>query len=77
MAILTSPLIALIPYAIIASTAPSYENLRVQNTKLFQNPDYQRCYTETAKETKSKKVGKGMLIGSGVWLGLVLIFYAI
>ena len=71
--ILTSPLIGLIPYGICISTPPANENLNYPDSKLFQNADYQRCYVDAAKVTKTKKHNRAMLTSSGIWLGLILI----
>jgi hypothetical protein len=71
--VLTSPLIGLIPAIACSSTEPSDENLKYTNRELMKNADYNRAYTEQAHKIKRKKIWKAFGIGSGIWLGLVLI----
>lgn len=71
--VLTSPLIGLIPAAIITSNEPSSENLLYPNPSLMKKNSYSKGYTEQAHKIKKKKVWSAFGIGSGLWLVLITI----
>jgi hypothetical protein len=71
--LLTSPLIGLIPAAIITSNEPSNENLNYPSSQLMKNNSYNKGYTEQATKIKKKKVWSAFGIGSAVWLFVALI----
>lgn len=71
--ILTSPVLGLIPAVITSSAEPKDENLNYKDAELMKNADYSRAYKEQASKIKKKKVWTGYGIGSGVWLGLLLL----
>ena len=75
-AILTSPILGLIPAIACSSTEPSDGNLGYKNSELMKNSDYNRAYTEQAHKIKKKKIWSAFGIGSGIYLGLI-IFLAI
>lgn len=71
--IVTSPLIGLIPAAIISNTEPADHNLNYRNYELMQNYEYASCYKEEAHKTKRRKVWRNYGIGAGVWLAIILL----
>lgn len=56
-----------------SSAPPKRENLGFRDMNLMQNPSYYSGYTEKAHEIKRKKVWQGFAIGSGIFLGIVLL----
>jgi hypothetical protein len=72
-AILTSPLLGLIPAIACSSAEPSSDNLNYPNYELMKNNEYNLSYKAEAHSIKKKKVWGGYAIGSGVWLGLILL----
>ena len=72
-AILTSPVLALIPAAICSSAEPQDENLNSPNAELMKNAQYNITYKSEAHKIKKRKVWKSFGIGSGAWLLLVLL----
>ena len=70
---LTSPLLGLIPAAIMTSTEPSNQNLLYPKQELMRNSSYSKGYVEQAVKIKKRKVWTGFGIGSVVWLFLFLI----
>ncbi len=71
--IVTSPLLALIPAFACASSEPNEGNLNVPDEKLMKNPDYKQAYVDQSHKIKKRKIWKNFAIGSGVWLGIVLL----
>ena len=72
-AIITSPLIALIPAAICSGIEPSDSKLLYPSSDLMKDMNYNRCYKEQAHKIKRRKVWTSFGIGSGVWLAIILI----
>lgn len=70
---LISPLIGIIPAAIITSNEPSSENLLYPNPSLMKKNAYSKGYIEQAHKIKRKKVWSAFGVGSGLWLVLILI----
>lgn len=72
-AILTSPLIGLIPAVIVTTNEPANENLMYPNSSLMKKEQYRKGYTEQAFKIKKKKVWTAFGIGSGIWAVIVLL----
>lgn len=72
-AFFASPLFGLIPAIACSSTEPSNDNLNYPNYELMKNREYNLSYKDEAFRIKKKKVWGGYAIGSGVWLGLILL----
>jgi hypothetical protein len=72
-AILTSPVLALIPAAICSSSAPEDVNLNYKNPELMKNAEYNKAYSDKAHSIKKRKVWTNYGIGSGAWLVLLLL----
>jgi len=75
-AVLTSPILGLIPAIACSSSEPSDNNLNYQDRELMRNADYNRAYTDQAHKIKKKKVWKAFGIGSAIWLGFIIILNA-
>ncbi len=71
--IITSPLFALIPAIACSSSEPSDENLNAPNDKLMRDAEYKRAYVDESRKIKKKKIWKNFGIGSGIWLGVILL----
>jgi hypothetical protein len=71
--ILTSPLIALIPAIACSSSEPNEDNLNVPDAKLMRNADYKQAYVDQSHKIKKRKIWKNFGIGSGIWLGLLVL----
>ncbi len=74
-AIVTSPVLALIPAAICSSAEPQDENLNSPNAELMKNAQYNTTYKSEAHKIKKGKIWKSFGIGSAVWLVLYLVAY--
>ncbi|MEI6574771.1 MAG: hypothetical protein WCO63_01180 [Bacteroidota bacterium] len=72
-AILTSPILALIPAIACSVTEPDDNNLKYPSSELLKNNDYNLCYKKQAHKIKQKKVWTNFAIGSAVWLVLIAI----
>jgi hypothetical protein len=73
VAILTSPLFALIPAVACSAKPPLDKNLNYKDSELMKDSKYNVCYREAAYKTKKKKIWRNFAIGSGIWLAVVLI----
>ena len=71
--IVTSPLLALIPAVACASSEPNEENLNAPDEKLMKNADYKQAYVDQSHKIKKRKIWKNFAIGSGVWVGIILL----
>ena len=72
-AIVVSPLIALIPAIACSSSEPNEDNLNVPDAKLMRNADYKQAYVDQSHKIKKRKIWKNFGIGSGIWLGLLVL----
>lgn len=72
-AILTSPLLGLIPAALCSSSEPGEDNLKFPDSDLMRNTQYNNAYKDEAHKIKKRKVWTSFGIGSGAWLLLVLL----
>lgn len=63
----------LIPAIACSSKAPAMENLGYRDQQLMENASYYNGYTLKAHEIKKKKVWGGFAIGSGIFIGLVIL----
>lgn len=75
--IITSPLFALIPAVACSSSEPSEENLNAPSDKLMRDADYKRAYVDESHRIKKKRIWKNFAIGSGVWLGVIILLGSI
>jgi hypothetical protein len=71
--IVTSPILGLIPAFACAASEPNEDNLNAPDEKLMKNADYNKAYVDQSRKIKKRKIWKNFAIGSGVWVGLVLI----
>lgn len=71
--IVTSPLLALIPAVACASSEPNEGNLNAPDEKLMKNADYKQAYVDQSHKIKKRKIWKNFAIGSGVWVGIILL----
>lgn len=67
-ALLTTPVLALIPAIACSSTAPKSDNLTFPSVELMRNSDYFSGYTTQAKAQKSRKVWGNYGIGTAILL---------
>jgi len=74
--VLTSPLLGLIPAAIITSNEPLNENLLCPNPSLMKKNSYRKGYIDQAYKIKRKKVWSAYGIGSAAWVILVILLRA-
>lgn len=63
----------LIPAIACSAKAPAMENLGYRDQHLIENASYFNGYTLKAHEIKKKKVWGGFAIGSGIFIGLVIL----
>jgi hypothetical protein len=71
--IVTSPLIALIPAVACSASEPNDINLNAPDEKLMKNADYKQAYVDQSHKIKKRKIWKNFAIGSGVWIGIILL----
>jgi hypothetical protein len=71
--IVTSPLIALVPAIACSSSEPDDDNLNAPDAKLMRNADYKQAYVDQSHKIKKRKIWKNFGIGSGFWLGLLVL----
>ena len=72
-AVVTSPLLALIPAIVCSSAEPQDENLNCKNLELMKNMNYRQAYTQQAHKIKRKKIWRDYGIGSGIWVVLYIV----
>jgi hypothetical protein len=75
-AVVTSPVLALIPAIVCSSAEPKDENLNCKNLELMKNMNYNQAYTQQAHKIKRNKIWKNYGIGSGIWLVLIVLLGA-
>lgn len=63
-----TPVIGLIPAAIISNTEPDRINLDIPNSIYNGQPEYMRGYTETAYKLKKKRTWAGYGIGAAIFI---------
>jgi hypothetical protein len=73
VSMLISPIYGLIPAIACGSTMPREHNLGYPDSQMYQNRDYQEGYKTEAKRIKKKKVWKNFWIGTGVYVGIILL----
>jgi hypothetical protein len=66
-AVITLPILGLIPALIISNTEPQVENLGVKDQKLFSNSDYKEGYVEVAHKKKKRLVWSGFGVGTALF----------
>ncbi|HXP52813.1 MAG TPA: hypothetical protein VN922_22895 [Bacteroidia bacterium] len=66
-----TPVLAIIPAIISASTIPKVRNLHIANDSLLHNAAYMRGYKDEAHDIKKKAVWGNYLAGSVIWIGVV------
>ena len=66
-----TPVLAIIPAIISASTIPKLRNLHIANDSLLYNAAYMRGYKDEAHDIKKKAVWGNYLAGSVIWIGVV------
>jgi hypothetical protein len=71
--LVTSPVLGLIPAFACGSSEPNEDNLNVPDEKLMKNADYKQAYVDQSHKIKKRKIWKNFAIGSGIWVGLLLI----
>lgn len=74
--LLTGPLLGLIPAFLTTMNEPDNINLGYPNAQLMKEQEYKRGYTEKAQKIKSKKVWKNYGIGTGIFIGAIVLLSA-
>ena len=64
------PIASIIPAAIITGTPPKEANLGYPKPELMNNSVYRMAYKEKAFQIKRRKTWNGVLLGTGIILGL-------
>ncbi|MEQ1733760.1 MAG: hypothetical protein ABL940_08805 [Bacteroidia bacterium] len=76
-AVVCGPLLALIPAFTVTKNPIKDENLGYPNRQLMKNEAYSKAYRQTAENKKRKQTWKGYGVGSGVRVGLYIVYLAI
>ncbi|MBC7412151.1 MAG: hypothetical protein H7331_06815 [Bacteroidia bacterium] len=73
-AVLLGPLLGLVPAIVITKNPIRDKNLGYPNRQLMNNEAYSKAYRDTAERKKHKQTWKGYAVGSGVRVGLILVY---